>query len=149
METHSETFLENLKEIFNHALPKALMISIPFFAFQLWLLYIRSRKKYFFVAHAIFTVHLYCAVYLYLLLMLPFDLIKLPSIVQTLIFPLLIFVPTLIYLFIAMKRFYQQGYGKTTLKFILLLMGSSVLFLLLTVGITFNALITLAVGAGH
>ncbi len=58
----SNALLDNLL----HLIPQVLFFSLPFFALLLKLLYIR-QKKYYYVAHVIFTLHLYIFIYILLL----------------------------------------------------------------------------------
>lgn len=110
-------------EKFMHNLPKALFISLPLFALILLILY--SRRPFLYTEHTIFSIHLYCATFIFLLPV--FAINKLASntgwnwlqIVNA-----LIYIGNFIYLYKAMRRFYQQGRGKTVIKFILLNIAS-------------------------
>ena len=109
-----------LLESFLHKLPYVLFVSLPFFALLLQLLYVR-RKNFFYSDHAVFTLYHYIFSFILLLLMTGVDRISkylkwdLWTIVN-----LILFLAGGVYLFIAMKRFYGQGFGKTMGKFILL-----------------------------
>jgi hypothetical protein len=62
--------LEPVRALMNsvfHTFPQLLFISLPIFALILNILYIR-RKQYVYVDHVIFTVHLFCATFIYILL---------------------------------------------------------------------------------
>ena len=109
-------FLHRFNEKFFHSLPQMLFTILPIFAFILYLLYIRRRKDYNYVAHAIFTVHYYCFVFIGWFLILLFEEVKSVSFI---ISPLLILV-LFAYLYIAMLRFYKQGWLKTLIKYIVL-----------------------------
>ena len=54
--------------------------------------------------------------------------------------PLIIF----FYLYKAMRKFYKQGRAITILKFIFMYFGISILVILLTAGLAFNAFINIA-----
>ena len=105
---------------FMHKFPYILFISLPFFALILKLLYVR-RKQFFYSDHAIFTLYQY--IFTFLLLLIYFMLQGLHDWTGWGIFRLiavLLFLSGGVYLLLAMKRFYVQGWGKTILKFILL-----------------------------
>jgi hypothetical protein len=121
-------------EIFLHRLPYLLFISLPIFALILKLLYIR-RRQFYYVDHAIFSIHHYIFSFIILLVILllvvakrKYDLAWLGVAEVTLI----IIWP--IYLYIAMLKFYRQGWFKTFVKFSLLnLLGSLSLLILFVV----------------
>ncbi len=111
------------KELINkflHTFPYLLFVSLPLYALFLKLLYIRHRKKYFFADHGVFLIHLYVFSFLFLLFFFAIDKLKNKIHVSDLEYvqAILIFVG-LFYTLKAMKNFYQQGWGKTILKFIL------------------------------
>jgi len=104
-------------------------IILPLFALVLYLLYIRRRKQYNYVAHAIFTVHYYCLVFIGFFFIL---LITLNKIIDIVAEPLLFFA-ILIYLYVAMLKFYKQGWFKTLIKYILLNIVVFCLILVVTI----------------
>ena len=87
----------------------ALFIFLPIFTLFLKLYYIRGRKTY--VDHLIFVFHTQTVFFMLLTIFFIIELFGVKP--QAGIFILLF----LIYLFIAMKRFYGQGYLKTFVKF--------------------------------
>lgn len=103
-----------------HSLPQILFISLPLFALLLKLLYIR-RKQFYYVNHAIFTLHLF--IFVFITMLLSFGIGKLNdmlhwgwlSFVNSFIILLIFF-----YNYKAMRNFYQQGRVKTISKFLLL-----------------------------
>jgi hypothetical protein len=110
-------------------LPKMLFVSLPITAWILLLLYIR-RKRWWYTEHAILTIHLYCGVFIILLLQLIFT-----SLLTGLKFPVasewadsIFSVGILFYLFFTLYRFYQQSIGKTCFKMILFLLLQSISF---------------------
>jgi len=107
-------------ESFLHRIPYLLFISLPFFALILKLLY--SRKKNFYYSdHAVFTLYHY--IFTFILLLFLFLLGKIYDWTgwEFLdIIRLILFLSGGVYLFLAMKRFYMQGKGKTFVKFLLL-----------------------------
>ena len=106
--------------IFLHSIPQILFISLPLFALLLNLLYYR-RKQFYYVNHAIFTIHLF--VYVFIALLFVFGINKIKEITH---FDWLGYLSGFMVLFIfiynykAMRNFYQQGRGKTIAKFLLL-----------------------------
>jgi hypothetical protein len=105
-----------LIEVFFHKLPQILFISLPLFAAILHLLYIR-RKKYY-VEHGIFSIHLYIATFILMLLMIISNSTlpeKIDSWIKT-----ILSISIFIYLYKAMRNFYQQSRIKTLLKLFLL-----------------------------
>jgi hypothetical protein len=103
-----------------HKFPYLLFVSLPFFALILKLLYVR-RKQFFYSDHAVFTLYHY--IFTFILFLLFFLFSKLYNWLKWGILELamtLVFLSGGVYLFIAMKRFYGQGWGKTTAKFLLL-----------------------------
>lgn len=102
-------------------MPQILFLSLPFFALLLQLLYIR-RKKFYYVAHVIFTLHLYIFVYIILLLSLFSQTISTFKYFRWLeILGLIINLSPMYYLYRAMRNFYGQGRWKTIMKLIILL----------------------------
>jgi hypothetical protein len=109
-----------LMERFIHSFPQLLFISLPIFALILNMLYFR-RKQYFYVDHIIFTLHLFCATFIFILFialcskMVELTGLKLFSAISSL-FVLLSF----FYEYKALRNFYGQGRLKTIIKFLLL-----------------------------
>lgn len=148
--TSQEAWLEVIKNFF-HNFPKLLFISLPIFAFILYLFYIR-RKKYFFSDHLVYTLHLYCAFFIIILISLSlregFGLLgkaladakgnttELGSWFSGLTFFTLLF-----YWYKSLRRFYAQSRKKTVLKFGILLFINFFVFMILFVGfILFSAM---------
>ncbi|MBS1742759.1 MAG: DUF3667 domain-containing protein [Bacteroidetes bacterium] len=102
-----------------HSFPKILFLSLPLFAFVLWMLY-RRQKEFYYVSHAIFTIHFYIFDFIIMFAMLVVSKImdwfnSNASVWINIILILLCF----FYLYKAMRKFYRQGRGKTILKFLL------------------------------
>ncbi len=117
---NSKVILSVLVDKLMHSLPQILFISLPFFALLLKLLYIR-HKNFYYVNHAIFTIHLF--VFVFIATLLSFGINKLNEILQSGWLSFLhglIIVIIFFYNYKAMRNFYQQGRGKTMVKFILL-----------------------------
>ncbi len=118
---------------FFHNFPKLLFISLPLFALLLKMLYVR-RKQFFYVDHGIFSIHLY--IYSFIVLLLMFGLQQLKNLTGFAIFGwiemIVLFYPFWYY-YKAMRNFYQQGRGKTLLKYFSLLFLSLIFQLTLFV----------------
>ena len=100
-------------------LPFAIFFFLPVFAFFIWLIYI--RKKYNYIDHLIFSFH--NTSLLFILLIISYLIDSLFTVNSGWIF-LTIFS---VYLFRAMKKFYDQGLFKTTVKYLFL---NSIFFIL-------------------
>lgn len=108
-------------EKFNHLFPQMLFVSLPLFALMLQLLYVR-RKKFYYVNHVIFTIHLYCGTFIIILATLAIQGIfslfgaDLPTLLKT-----LLILTGFFYWYKSMRGFYEQRRGKTILKYSLVL----------------------------
>ncbi|HEY4108531.1 DUF3667 domain-containing protein [Puia sp.] len=119
-------FIEHLVENILHSFPKILWISLPIFAMILNILYFRHKKKFFYVNHGIFTIHVYCATFIQLFLFIILYSIHGATTIEWLrIFLNLanfaIFLWMLIYLYKAMRGFYGQRRAKTLLKYFIVM----------------------------
>lgn len=149
-ESSREAWTEVAKNFF-HQFPKMLFISLPIFAFVLYLMYIR-RHKYFFSDHLVYSLHLYCAFFIIILAALVFKesfgllgkalsdskgkAIEFGSWLSGLTFFILLF-----YWYKSLRRFYAQSRRKTILKFSILLLINFFVFMILFVGfILFSAM---------
>lgn len=118
-------------EKFMHNLPQAMFVSLPAFALLLLLLY--NRRKFYYADHGIFAIHLYCAVFIILLVIFAFNKLKDASGWQWLgIISTILSLGIFFYLYKAMRIFYGQPRGKTLLKFVLLVVFAGILFMALT-----------------
>ncbi len=132
---------------FFHSISKIFFISLPIFAFILFLLYIRRRKQYYYVTHAIFSLHYYSVAFFFFLI---------PLLVSNRYFSLnesgdewlVVILGLVVYLYIAMLKFYKQGWFKTFLKFTILCFSMFIIILLLVVGILLNSMLSVSMG-GH
>jgi len=127
----SKEALKDIGDLVLHKLPYLLFISLPLFAFLLKILYIR-RKQFFYADHGIFTIHHYIFSFLNLLFILGFN--KLESITGWSIFSWLSFALVIlwfVYLYKGLRNFYQQGRGKTIVKFLLLNLGALIVNIIL------------------
>jgi hypothetical protein len=87
----------------------------PFFAFLLYLLYIRKRKSIRFIRHLVFAFYLHA----WVLIMCSLGLLIHEGI-PDFSWEYWVYGLSLLYVLLAIKRFYQQGWGKTLMKTILL-----------------------------
>jgi hypothetical protein len=131
----------NQEKDFNEVAKKAmsyvsisLFVLLPIFAFALKLFYI--RRKYTYVEHLVFIFHTQTVFFLLLLIFFPLVYYQDPE----LLIPVFLIL-FLIYLFLAMKRFYNQGYIKTFIKFIII---NSIYLFLSGIGISVILLISFA-----
>jgi hypothetical protein len=105
-------------------IPRVLFLLLPLYALLLALFYWRQRKKFYLVDHLIFSL----SVHTFLFVMLIVD-VGLAQIMSDNIVALLTVFALGIYIFIAMKRFYEQGWFWTTTKFVLISFVYSTFFL--------------------
>jgi len=133
-----EDRLEPVREMmdrFFHAFPQLLFISLPLFALILSLLYIR-KKQYYYVDHVIFSIHLFCATFIFILLYSFSN--KLKTYTGLGIFTLLsalIFFGIYFYQYKALRNFYKQSRLNTILSFIVLNVLATAIMTLLLAGL--------------
>ncbi len=126
-----------LKEVIGtlmHSFPQMLFISLPFVALFLKVMYTRY-KQFYYVSHAIFTIHFYIFVFIMMLITIGISKFKNFTNLDWLSYINgLIAIIILFYLYKAMRNFYQQLRAKTILKYFLFLFSFSLLtiFLLIT-----------------
>jgi hypothetical protein len=95
-------------------IPRALLLLVPLYAAMLALVQWRRRKNYFFVDHVIFSLNIHTFLFVALLIaaglaqLLPGDWIA-----------YLLLLTMTAYIYLAMKRFYGQGWVKTGVKFVI------------------------------
>lgn len=129
-------FLKVLLSNFVHNFPKMLFISLPLFALFLKLLY-RRQKDFYYVSHGIFSIHFFIFTFMAMLFIFGFAQAK-----EALHWKWLDYCKTLfqlaivVYLYKAMRNFYQQRRAKTIAKFLLLSVFSIVL-----IGVIFTSFI--------
>jgi Protein of unknown function (DUF3667) len=120
---------EAMSETIFHLIPQVLFISLPFFALILQILYSRN-KKFYYVSHIIFSLHLYIFIYI--------DFFMINVLGKLSDFKYLDWLGYVVgflgfyifyYLYRAMRNFYEQRRGKTILKYIILMI--SILFLMI------------------
>jgi len=119
-----KAYFEHVAENMLHSIPKVLFVSLPLFALILNIMYFRRRKRFYYVDHCIFTIHLYCATFiLTMAALLAYQLAQalhvgwLTTIIWLLIVAIWFYI--IIYLYKAMRGFYGQGRFKTFVKYCL------------------------------
>lgn len=136
----SNASMKAITNKFIHLFPQMLFVSLPLFALLLQAMYAR-RSQFYYVNHIIYSIHLYCAIFIIIL-----SGLWLHSIVKGItheahdwigsVFTLAGF----FYLYKSMRNFYGQRRAKTILKYILLLLASLfIMVLLFTVFFLFSA----------
>jgi hypothetical protein len=121
--------VEALKENITHYTPQILFLSLPFFALLLKLFYIR-RKKFYYVAHVIFTIHFYIFVYIQILLInIVSKIADITAIGLIHDLTILLGLGIIYYGYRAMRTFYEQSRGKTIAKLIILTIALVFLFI--------------------
>jgi hypothetical protein len=111
-------------------IPRALFLLLPIFAGLLALFHWRQRKTYYFVDHLVFSLNIHSFAFVVLIVAVwlaqmwaggPVGWLALAAVA--------------LYLLIAMKRFYGQGWGWTGTKFVFLSFVYTVFFLLPALGL--------------
>ena len=130
---NSSDIMKAVTEKFQHLFPQLLFVSLPFFALILQLLY-RRKKSFYYVNHVVYTIHLYCATFILILINLGikgvFEVmhIKEPGIVSAILALSIFF-----YFYKSLRNFYEQKRTKTVLKFGLILFLSGIMMTFLFV----------------
>ena len=135
--------LKAFSNILLHSLPQMFFILLPLFAGILKLLYIR-RKNYYYVNHAIFSIHFYTFSFIAMLVMFAFN--KLNSELHWTfikIIEIIIGFGIFFYLYKAMRNFYKQRRAKTIIKFLMLCMLLLITLMLLFLIFVFFSLFKL------
>ncbi len=112
--------LTSVMDKFLHTFPYLLFVSLPLYAFVLYLLYIRRRKILYYADHGIFLVHLYIFTFLIMLLFFLLQKMKIAWGVNllNLVQAVMLFYGVY-YALRAMKNFYAQSWSKTIIKFLI------------------------------
>lgn len=96
-------------------IPRAVFLLLPLYALILALFHIRRRKDFYLVDHVVFSFSIHTFAFVALILAA-----ALAQAVPGEWVAWLLFGVVSLYIFLAMKRFYEQGWFKTTLKFVLI-----------------------------
>jgi hypothetical protein len=114
-------------------IPRILFLLLPLYALLLAAFYWRQRKKFFFVDHLIFSL----SVHTFLFVVLIVD-VGLAQIISSTLVAWVSLAALGLYIFVAMKRFYEQGWFWTTVKFGLVSFIYSIFFLAPAVGVAIS-----------
>ncbi len=116
---NGKAFWHDVNEKFLHSVPQMMFVSLPLVALIFQLLYLR-RKQFYYVNHLIFTINLYIATYILLLIQYGFSgLYGLTGIKLFSVIAFFVLMAIYFYIYKAMRNFYQQRRAKTILKFLL------------------------------
>jgi hypothetical protein len=126
---------------FNRLFPQMLFVSLPLFAMILKLLYVR-RKKFYYVNHIIFAIHLYCGTFILILAGMALSGIFKLFHIDIRDWVMFIFILAgFFYWYKSMRKFYEQRRAKTMLKYFLMLFMSLIMMsLIFSVFFVFSAL---------
>lgn len=136
-------FIPKVIEKFVHSFSKIFFISLPFLIFLLWLFYIRRRKQFYIAAHSIFALHYYCVCFIVVLILAGlYSLLEEVSYID-IVLPLLWIIALYLYLYIAMRRFYNQGWIKTLIKSLLIYTISAIFISIVTLIMFLNSFLSM------
>ncbi|HEX3665079.1 MAG TPA: DUF3667 domain-containing protein [Rhizomicrobium sp.] len=93
-------------------IPRVFFLLLPLYAVLLALFYVRQRKRYYFVDHLVFSLAVHSFVFATLIFAVGAAQILSGGLVAA-----LIFLAISVYIFVALKRFYKQGWFITAVKF--------------------------------
>ena len=110
-------------------LPRALFLLLPLYALLLALFHIRRRKDYYLVDHLVFSLSVHTFTFVVLIAAAGLAQVASGELVALALLGVLS-----LYIFLAMKRFYRQGWVMTTIKFILISGIYTIFFLLPAMG---------------
>jgi len=94
-------------------MPRALFLLLPLYAFILALFHIRRRKDFYLVDHLVFSLSIHTFAFVTLIVAA-----VLAQVISGEWVAWLVFVIMSLYIFLAMKNFYAQGWFMTTVKFL-------------------------------
>lgn len=106
-------------------LPRVMFLLLPLYALLLALFYIRQRRDYYLVDHLVFSLNIHTFVFVMLMVC-----VGLAQIMNGEVVSWVFFVAMSVYIFLAIKRFYNQGWVITTVKFLFISAIYCVFFLL-------------------
>lgn len=105
-------FVKDIREATSETFPKVLFYLLPIFALLLKLLYF--RRDFYYSEHLVFSIQYYNFFYLTASIAMLIALIPWMNWINIVAYTWIV-----IYLFLAMKRVYKQGWGKTLAKYFL------------------------------
>lgn len=128
-------FFKTLFEKFRHSFPQLFFVLLPLFALLLKMLYFKKRTIYY-VDHLIYAVHLYCAMFILLFIILNLDQVQRFQYFHWLsVFTVPLVIYAIWYQYKSLRNFYEQSRLKTVVKYLLLLIMSSVVMSVLFIGL--------------
>lgn len=139
-------FLERVMDKYHHSFSKVFFISMPIFSLILTLLYIRRRKTFFYVSHAIFTLHCYIVAWFFMAVSTILEAVLPEQASILLSASLLIYLGLIVYILIAMLRFYKQNGFKTIFKWLILVSTMMVVLAVINLAIVVNSFFAMASG---
>lgn len=114
--------INKLFDKFMHSFPQMLFVSLPLMALLLQLLYVRRRKTFYYVDHIIYSVHLYCAMFIFIFILMCLSRMADWRYMSWLSYVVIgVFLYLFWYIYKSMRNFYKQSRTKTIFKFLLLL----------------------------
>ncbi len=113
-------------------IPRALFLLLPLYALILALFHIRRRKEFYLVDHLVFSLSIHTFTFVTLILAVALAQVISGEWVAWLLFAILS-----VYIFLAMKNFYGQGWFLTTVKFLFISGLYTIFCLLPAVGVVF------------
>ena len=108
----------SLVSFLSNRLPIFMLLLTPMYAFVFWLLYIRQKR--YFVEHFVFVLHLNSAALILVLIFYGISKLVGNDNLALLTLPLYFG-----YFYLSLKKYYEQGYGKTFLKLLLINIAST------------------------
>ncbi len=136
-------FIADISDKFKHSVPQMMFVSLPLVALVLYLLYIR-RKQFYYVNHVIFSLNVYIAIFLLLLVSYLFNWFA--ELSGWSIFSWMDFITKVLifyYIYKSMRNFYGQSRAKTVLKYLMLMFSILILFGVLVLLFGINSLLQL------
>lgn len=132
-DTAPYNYSKKMDEKISLIIPKSFFVSMPFFILTLFLLYFKKRNLYPSAHHAIFTLHFYTTVWVF---------ITLDTIISTFLehprtiviyryIGSAIYLGLIVYLFVALSRFYKERWWVTLIKVIILTTITAFIYLLI------------------
>lgn len=131
-DTAPYNYAKKRHEKINLVIPKSFFISMPFFVIGLLILNYKKRKRYPSAYHAIFTLHFYSTVWVFIMLdsIIAIFLEHPETAAIYSIIAYTILSGCMVYLFVAMLRFYEDKWWLTLIKAIILT-GFTILYSIL------------------
>ena len=131
---NKQHFIQSIQKV----VPKLVFLLLPMFALLLALVYIRHRRK--FIEHLILSLHLHAFMFLVFTMAL---------VLQNDWFVLVVFILIHIYIFLALRRVYTQGWVKTALKFFFLTSAYNFILVALVVLVVVSTAQLMELSAEH